>query len=225
MRKIQIFFTTTGLLLLAAAFALGGYNLWDSERAAASAEAVLEQLLPTLPDDAQKTILRMDGGDADVMQKPARVPDAADSAETVYPDYILNPEMDMPVQKIDGADYIGVLTIPALEMRLPILSEYSDALLKTAPCRYAGSAYLDDMVIAGHNYQRHFGMLNTLSIDDIVEFLDIDGNVFSYRVVDVEILDAGAVEAMTNSHWDMTLFTCTLSGSQRITIRCEREKQ
>ena len=34
--------------------------------------------------------------------------------EAYFPDYILNPEMDMPEKEVDGQKYIGVLRIPAL---------------------------------------------------------------------------------------------------------------
>ena len=36
-------------------------------------------------------------------------------SEIEYPDYILNPEMEMPVKEIDGIDYIGTLKIPSFE--------------------------------------------------------------------------------------------------------------
>lgn len=138
------------------------------------------------------------------------------------PDYMLNPEMDMPVKKVQGNYYIGVLEIPDLELELPIISQWSYNRLHTAPCRYYGSAYLDNMVICAHNYDRHFGRLETLGVGSPITFTDSDGNVFRYKVGSIEILKPRETERMKESEWDLTLFTCTIGGRTRVTVRCER---
>ncbi len=138
------------------------------------------------------------------------------------PDYILDPKREMPEEEIDGQRYIGVLRIPALSLELPVISGWSYPSLRIAPCRYTGSAYLDDMVIAAHNYRSHFGYLKDLSQGDEVTFTDMDGNVFRYEVAALETLSPFAIEEMTSGGWDLTLFTCTVGGQSRVTVRCER---
>lgn len=138
------------------------------------------------------------------------------------PDYIRCPEMSMPTVKIEGREYIGVLSIPTIDISLPVLSRLSKSGLKAAPCRYVGSAYLDSMVIAAHNYKAHFGKLKELRIGDRLSFTDADGNIFYYEVGEIEILAPDAMEEMTDSDWDLTLFTCTLGGKNRVTVRCFR---
>ena len=134
----------------------------------------------------------------------------------------LHPETEMPTVEIDGVDYIGTLTIPVLELELPIVSRWSDTLLELAPCRYTGSAYLDNLIIAGHNYRGHFGSLDQLTLGDMIQFTDAAGNVFSYTVSEIEELPGSALEEMEAGEWDLTLFTCTMSRINRITIRCDR---
>ncbi len=202
--------TGIGLLLLAAAFFLTAYNLWSDAKAGASVDTVLEQLTPEL-EDAEE-------GDVSL---PA-IPSGDSLEEANIPDYILNPEMDMPEEEIDGQQYIGVLQIPALSLELPVISEWSYPNLKIAPCRYAGSAYLDNMVVAAHNYYSHFGYLQNLSQGDKVTFTDMDGNAFRYEVIEIETLSPFAVDEMTSGDWDLTLFTCTVGGAARVTVRCER---
>ena len=202
--------TGIGLLLLAAALFLTMYNLWSDAKARVSANTVLEQLTPEL-EDAEE-------GDVSL---PA-IPSGDSLEEANIPDYILNPEMDMSGEKIDGQQYIGVLRIPALSLELPVISEWSYPNLKIAPCRYAGSAYLDNMVVAAHNYYSHFGYLKNLSQGDEVIFTDMAGNVFRYEVVEIETLSPFAVDEMTSGDWDLTLFTCTVGGATRVTVRCER---
>ena len=76
-------------------------------------------------------------------------------------------------------------------------------------------------MLAGHNYPAHFGLLSRLREGDAVRFTDMDGNVFSYQVTGQERLSPTAVEAMTaGEDWDLTLFTCTLDGQTRVTVRC-----
>lgn len=133
-----------------------------------------------------------------------------------------NPLQEMPTVEIDGYAYIGYLSIPALGLELPVMDEWDYTRLKTAPCRYFGSVYSDNLVIAGHNYAGHFGRLSALEIGDTVRFTAVDGTVYTYRVGDMEMLPPTATEEMIVSDWDLTLYTCTRGGTKRVTVRCER---
>lgn len=206
MSKQGKIYTGIGLLLLAAALFLTGYNLWSDARANVSANMVLEQLNPDIQENAGMSLTALPSGES--------------LEEAYFPDYILNPEMDMPEEEVDGQKYIGVLKIPVLSLELPIISEWSYPRLRIAPCRYAGSAYLNNMVIAAHDYYSHFGRLKSMSQGDEVIFTDMDGNVFRYEVAELETLSSTAVEEMTSGDWDLTLFTCTVGGQSRVTVRC-----
>ena len=140
------------------------------------------------------------------------------------PAFVRYPDMEMPMKEIDGETYIGVVEIPSLELSLPVMSDWSYPQLKKAPCRYVGSVYSHDVVICGHNYDRHFGRLKELVPGDEVRFTDMDGNVFRYSVCAVEQLAKTAVEEMQTGDWDLTLFTCTKGGVMRVTVRCALEE-
>lgn len=128
----------------------------------------------------------------------------------------------MPVQQIDGRDYIGVLDIPALSLTLPVLKEWDYPSFNVAPCRYAGSVYADGFVNAAHNYDSHFGRIGSLSASDSVRFTDIDSNVFDYSVVAIETLAPYATGDMKSDDWSLSRFTCTLGGQYRVTVRRDR---
>ena len=181
-----------GLLLITAALFLTGYNIWDEERANVAATEVLEQVNLPLVDDE------------------------------ATPDYELNPYMEMPIKTLDNHGYIGVLDIPALNISLPIMTDWSYPKLRIVPNRYLGSVYTDDMIIAGHNYRTHFGSLKLLSSGDRISFTDMDGNVFDYQVVEIEVLKGTDVQLMEDGDWDLTLFTCTIGGENRTTVRAVR---
>ena len=190
---------SAGLLMMAAALILTTYNLWDERRASASAARIVEEITPLVAESV--------------------LPEA-ESGETTVPDYQLDPSRSRPVVSIDGQDYIGTLYIPSLELSLPVLSRWSYPNLKIAPCRYEGNAYADHLIIAGHNYQSHFGRLKELLPGDQVQFTDVDGNVFSYSVEETEILKKIDVEKLKEEPWDLTLFTCTVGGRTRVAVRC-----
>ena len=142
------------------------------------------------------------------------------------PDYQVVPDMEMPAIEIDGERYVGMLSIPALELELPIIEEWTDAGLKKAPCRYGGSVYADNLVIVGHNYRKHFSKLKTLETGTEINFTDADGNLFQYTIGWVEVLEENDISGMTDaSEWDLTLFTCTYGGKERYTVRCIRTEE
>ncbi len=121
---------------------------------------------------------------------------------------------------IDGDAYIGVLSIPKFGLDLPIMEQWSYEGMKIAPGRYAGNLATSDLVIAGHNYDRHFGNLKNLEEGDTVIFTNVNGEEFTYVVEENTVLEATAVKEMQSGGWDLTLFTCTYSGQARVTVRC-----
>ena len=197
-RKAGKLLMTIGLLLIAAAFLLMVYNIWESKKAENMSEEILNQI--------------KDGQDENV---------SSDDADE-KPLYEIYPDMEMPVLTIDGVDYIGILIVPSLGLELPVAGNWSYPNLRRSPCRYKGSAYSNDMIIAGHNYSRHFGGLKNLAIGEEISFRDVDGHIFQYQVDDIETIPGTAVEDMHAGEWDMTLFTCTYGGKSRVTIRCRK---
>lgn len=181
-----------GLVLIAAALLLTVYNIWIQLRAYRVSEAILGELRQQIGKDAE------------------------------IPDYLMNPDMEMPVIIINGRAYVGTLEIPDIDAELPVISEWSYENLAVAPCRYSGTPYLGNFVIAAHNYSSHFGGLRRLATGSRVIFTDAAGNVFSYEVKEVEVLQPDAVREMRESDYPLTLFTCTLGGAARMTVRCER---
>lgn len=136
------------------------------------------------------------------------------------PLYQLYPDMEMPVKIIDGIGYIGILEIPDFDLRLPVIHQWSYPNLKIAPCRYQGTAYKKDFIIAGHNFYSHFSRLKNLEPGSKVKFTDMAGNVFLYQVTDLETIPGTEVEEMEAGEWDLTLFTCSYGGQNRAAIRC-----
>lgn len=139
-------------------------------------------------------------------------------------DFVPDPyDPEMTVVNIDGYGYIGYISMPTLNLNLPVMSEWDYTRLKISPCRYTGSTKTDNLVVAAHNYHRHFGGIKNLKSGDQVYFTDMDGVMTSYIVAEVDILGPTAVEEMTAGEFDLTLFTCTYGGQSRVTVRCVRK--
>ncbi len=126
---------------------------------------------------------------------------------------------EMTVVEIDGYGYIGYLSIPKLGLNLPVMSEWDYERLRIAPCRQFGSTRTKDLVIAGHNYDRHFGRLSQLEYGDLAVFTDMEGVSVLYAMSAIETLQPTQVEELKNGAWDLTLYTCTYGGQSRVVGR------
>ena len=122
----------------------------------------------------------------------------------------------------ESSDYLGYLSIPALELELPVLAQWDYDNLKLAPCRFTGSVWEDDLVVMAHNYDHHFGKLSSLSFGDAVYFTDSQGLSLHYQVAATDVLSPTAVTEVTDNAYDLTLFTCTYGGKHRIVVYCEK---
>lgn len=204
-----------GLLLIAAALCLTCRNILVGRRAGKAAQAALIELRPYIGAPVSPTgtpVGSVDGGNHAT----------GSAAELEYPDYILDPNKDMPVTVVDGVGYVGVLSIPQIEHEFPNISDWSYDHLKIAPCRYSGTAYNGSLVICAHNYDPHFGQIRNLSLGSSLSLTDMDGNRFEYLVSEIETLRPTQVEDMKTGDWDLTLFTCTIGGRSRLAVRCIR---
>ncbi len=238
-KKLGVVSMMMGLMLIFSAFAMIVHNNNEEEQAAAASDAVMplvqgyiqnensqeiegiaaEDFADVLTDAPQNTVQ----GEQSGLENNAA---ASQEQETASPQLIVNnAEIDTSVvyvARIKGYNYIGYLTIPKLGLELPVMADWSYSRLKIAPCRYSGLHYGDDMVIAAHNYKRHFGDISRLRPGDTVVFTDMQGLQLVYTVGLVETLAPNEIDRMVNSEWDLTLFTCTYGGANRVTVRCVR---
>lgn len=124
----------------------------------------------------------------------------------------------------NGEQYsiIGTLNIPSLNIKYPILSSTSTALLKISLNKYWGANpnEVGNMVVVGHNYEnsKFFSKLPNIKIGEIVKITDVNGNTLNYTVYDTDIIDPydnSCTSQLTNGHTEITLITCYNKGKQR----------
>lgn len=195
MNKLGKVFITLGVILIAISISMIIYNKYEDLNAGKASQDVLAIIEENVEENNIEN-------DLDIL-----VNDSSKEMETT---------------KIKGYDYIGTIIIPKLNLELPIMSEYDYDRLKKAPCRYYGSIYTNDLIICGHSYKTHFRYLNKLKQKDLVVFTDVNNTSYIYEVLEIEVLEKTDVEKMINNDYDLTLYTCTNGGIDRLAIRCNR---
>lgn len=191
-RKIGIVFMIAGVVLIAAALLLLVHNKQENDRAGEAAAELLSTVQEAIDDN-----LATEANAADISSVPISATDNTD-------------------------DYLGYLTIPTLDITLPVMSDCTYELLKTSPCRQFGTPKSNDLVIAGHNYEKHFGSLGSLKTDDMILFTAMNGETMVYQVMAVTTVEATALDEVQNSAYDLVLYTCTYGGSKRILVGCTK---
>lgn len=183
---------------------LGGFLLWRGYSADARAGEAARELLSRLPAP-------------NVSHQPE--PDVSSPAA---------PEPD--ASSADGWDalvgrVLGVLSIPMLDLELPVLDSCTDELLELSVCRYAGSPPTETdgasgFVLAGHSFDSQFGRLPRLRPGDEILFRTLSGQETRYEVEECTKISADPAGLDAEAR-PLTLFTCTFDGSARFLIRAE----
>jgi sortase A len=188
-----------GSLMIAACAALVWWNYHQSSKAKRSADKLQTQVENAIAQHENASSLHPDSSEAPAIEAVRK---------------------HMPVVEVDGNDCIGYLTVPAADLKMPVFNTFTYYKLNIAPCRYYGSLETDDLVIAGHNFNSGFEKLKQLKKKDTVLFTNMNGETYSYRVEDTEMLKPEQVTDMVQSSYDLSLYTCNYSGSERFTVRC-----
>ena len=209
MNKLRILFIATGTVLIIAALFLCLYNAEENKRAGEEAGNTLSELIEAIPEPTQKH--------TETAVITTAEPDLYAQYETTT-----TTAPPLPTIELNGRLYCGYITISALDLELPVANELDYNVLRTSPCRYRGTAEGGDLIIAAHNYNSHFGKLKDLSEGDEIMFTDCEGNQHLYSVISVESVGGTDIDSMlagSTEDWQLTLFTCDLSGRSRVTIR------
>lgn len=192
-----------GAALLCAALLLAAKNRREETSAGEAAAALLVQAEQTI---AQHTA------------SPAAVPTPAPSSaaeETLSPSPSASPSAAP-----EGPAFLGVLSVPAVSLTVPVLAEWSYYHLTLAPCRDCGSVETGDLVIAAHNYDTHFGRLSRIAPGDSVYFTDMAGSTTEYAAASVEQRDPSDAEGVRDSGYPLVLYTCSWDCTARVTVFC-----
>jgi len=230
----------SGIVLLIAAGALFAYNRIYDYRAGQRAQELLDQMMMDidwdLPPISEMVYIPPPPSVSTGNQDTA--PPTSDPAEDIIDQTEDEPSDDPEeepeeIENTSGSSggwvaptytTIGILSIPKLNVRLPVISESSNYLLGISCCRLSGGydPKPHRLVIAGHNIWSHFKGLDTFEPGDQIAFTNRDGETYFYSAVEnVALYKTAGAEVLAATGWDITLITCKTDNTWRTVVRFE----
>lgn len=181
------FFLSVFLLCALSSYAI--YAEYDRNKSEEVSKEILQEISfrePTKLVDEEVVVVRLNA-----------IPEEEDVAttEVVQIEQQVNVEEEQKLTASDGTSYytIGVINIPSINVNYPILSTYTDELLKIAPCKFHGPNpnEVGNLCIAGHNYRnsKFFSKVPNLQLGDTIEITDLSGRMLTYTVYDKFIVN------------------------------------
>lgn len=235
--KIEFFLSICLVCALFSYYAYGEYDRSKSEQVSKEILQGIEfaeqesrpEIDPNsqLPDDS--TIKIRDNAIVVILNTE---PEESISTSPINIEDIFNPEPQNIIPQIsiasDGTEYhtIAIINIPKIGVNYPVLSTWTDELLKTSPCKFWGADpnRIGNFCIVGHNYRnaKFFSRVPTLEKGDIIEITDMSGRTINYMVYDKYTTDPSDVACTTqhtNGRKEITLITCTNDNKKRVIVK------
>lgn len=214
------FFLSVFLLCILSSYAI--YAEYDRNRS----EQVSQEILAGIDFEPETEIIEEEVTVVILNAIPEE--EQVSETQTVQTEITLDVPEEQKSVASDGTEYytIGVVNIQSINVNYPILSTYSDALLKIAPCKFHGPNpnEVGNLCIAGHNYRnsKFFSKVPKLKNGDIIEITDLGGVTVEYAVYDKFIVNPDELECtsqLTGGRREITLITCTDDNKQRHIIK------
>lgn len=124
----------------------------------------------------------------------------------------------------------GIIEIPSINIRYPVLNKTNDASMKISITKFWGPGVneVGNYTMAGHNNKdgTMFGKTKRLQIGDTIEMTDLKNNTVTYEIFKIYSIDpddVSIVESVQDNCREITLITCTNGHKNRLIIKA-REK-
>lgn len=137
-----------------------------------------------------------------------------------------NEENKQELIKVDGYDVEGIIEIPKINIKYPIVSITSDEAMKVAITKFWGTNINDigNYTMAGHNYKNGtmFGKTKYLEIGDKIKMTDLNLNTVEYEIFKIYTIDPDdvtCIESVDPNTREITLITCTNGHKNRLVTK------
>ena len=123
---------------------------------------------------------------------------------------------------IQGYKVEGIIEIPKIELKYPIINETNDKAMKVSVTKFWGNINeVGNYSIAGHNNLdgTMFGKIKKLEIGDIIKITDLYGETVEYKIFDKYVIDPNDVTCtniVEEGTREVTLITCTNGNKNRL---------
>ena len=125
--------------------------------------------------------------------------------------------------KIDDYTVVGIITIPKIDLKYPILDRTDNKGMKLSITKFWGNELneIGNVTFAGHHNRdgTMFGKTKYLEKGDIIQITDkknrtVDYEVFDYYIIDPN--DVSCVESVDGNTKEVTLITCSNGNKKRL---------
>ena len=133
-------------------------------------------------------------------------------------------EQENEVQiQYNGYDVVGIVEIPSINIKYPILNKTNDTTMKYSITKFSGGEIneIGNFSIAGHNNLdgTMFGKVKRLQIGDEIKLTDLHNNTVTYEIFyiySVDPNDVSCLESVNEDTKEVTLITCTNGHLKRL---------
>ena len=123
----------------------------------------------------------------------------------------------------EGYEIEGIIEIPKIDIKYPIINETSDQAMKVSVTKFWGPAVneIGNYTVAAHNNRdgTMFGKTKYLEIGDIIKLTNLKNETTQYKIFkiySVDPNDTSYVESVETGTRELTLITCTNGHKQRL---------
>lgn len=114
---------------------------------------------------------------------------------------------------IDGVDYIGILSMPSVDVELPVVSGYSESDIAV----YRVSEMNSPPALSCNS--KNWSDVADASVGDKVTLTDMRGCAYEYTVAEIARVNSYELTASTSD--DMSLTLVTVSKGAYVILKCE----
>ncbi len=130
-----------------------------------------------------------------------------------------------------GYQIEGILEIPKIDIKYPILNQTSETAMKVSVTKFWGPQpnEVGNYTIAAHNNKdgTMFGKTKYLKIGDIIKITNLKNATLEYQVFDIYSInpnDVSCVESVEEGTREVTLITCTNGHKNRLIVKAREIK-
>ena len=124
----------------------------------------------------------------------------------------------MAALALDGADFVGILEMPAHDLSLPVGARWGNPA--SYPRCFSGSVYDGSLRIGATSQAGQYDFYRDISVGDAVFFTDLAGNRYSYAVTDIRYEAHADEAALSRKEADLTLFIKNIYALEYILVFC-----
>ena len=226
MYKVSFFLSIFSMIVLSCMYI---YAEYDRNRLEDSSQDLLEQVLAGEVITEDDTTVAPTENALVVKMTQEQIAEENISLNHTLMEEDKNTILSGKVTDSKGNQYsvVGVINIPKINCKYPIIAETTDDLMKISVCKFWGANpnEVGNLCIIGHNYKnsQFFSKVPKMSVGDIVEITDLTGKTLQYKAYDIYTVDPSDTRCttqLTQGKKEVTLITCTNDTKQRVIVKC-----